>query len=261
MRGAERHQDDQQRDESRSMTTQREGQGDWTGYVQPYRYYGPGYRGVGYYAVFYQGQDASDAPDSDQDEIGQEQSQFDQRDVQYGQGQGTGAGWRRGGRYGRSGWGQGSGWGARGRQSGQFAGRGPKGYQRSDERIREDVSDRLMEHGDLDASGIEVVVVQGVVTLSGYVDDRWGKRLAEYIAERVSGVRDVMNQLRVGGQMEQGGQTQQSGQTQQAGRTQGAQMDTSSSSDAGQQMTGTETTSGSKPQGRNGRRATASSAG
>ena len=30
-------------------------QGGWTGYVVPYRYYGPGYRGVGYYSVMYQG--------------------------------------------------------------------------------------------------------------------------------------------------------------------------------------------------------------
>src|SRR3954453_8041426 len=29
--------------------------GNWTGYVVPYRYYGPGYRGVGYYSVMYQG--------------------------------------------------------------------------------------------------------------------------------------------------------------------------------------------------------------
>ena len=223
MRGAERYQDEQQRDESRSMTTQRSGQGEWTGYVQPYRYYGPGYRGVGYYAVFYQGQDASDA---DQDETGQQETQFDQRDVQYGQGQGAGAGWRRGGRSGRSSWGQGA-WGGRGRQSGQFTGRGPKGYQRSDERIREDVSDRLTEHGDLDASGIEVNVSQGVVTLAGSVDDRWGKRLAEDIAERVSGVHDVMNQLRVRDQSSQG-----------------------------DQMTGTETTDPrSKAQARNGRQA------
>jgi len=256
MRGVERDQDEQQRGESRSMTTQQGGQGDWTGYVQPYRYYGPGYRGVGYYAVFYQGQDASD---SDQEASGQEESRFDQRDVQYGQGQGTGAGWL-GGRSARWGWGQGS-WGGRGgqygqaggqsgqygsqsRQSGQFSGRGPKGYQRSDDRIREDVSDKLMEHGDLDASEIEVNVSQGVVTLSGSVDDRWGKRLAEDIAERVSGVRDVMNQLRVGGQMDQPGQT-------------GIGQPMGSSSESSQQMTGPESapTSGSKTQGRNGRRA------
>lgn len=244
MRGDERYQDEQQADESRSMTTQRGGQGDWKGYVQPYRYYGPGYRGVGYYAVFYQGQDASEP---DQGETGQQETQFDQRDVQYGQGQGTGAGWRGSGSGGAAwgqgadwgqgaAWGQGS-WGEPRRQSGQFAGRGPKGYQRSDDRIREDVSDRFTEHGDLDASGIEVDVRQGVVTLSGSVEGRWDKRLAEDIAERVPGVRDVMNQLRVGSQTDPGSET---------GATSSSQM---------RQTSGTESTAaGSKTQGQNGRR-------
>ena len=243
MRGDERYQDEQQSGESRSMTTQRSSGGqDWTGYVQPYRYYGPGYRGVGYYAVFYQGQDAGQ---SDEDEMtgeqGQPETQFDQRNVHYGQGQGAGAGWQgRGrGRSGRWGWNEGAS-GGRNRQGGQFAGRGPKGYQRSDDRIREDVSDRLTEHGDLDASGIEVGVTGGVVTLSGTVDDRWGKRLAEDIVERVPGVRDVMNQLRVGDQT-----------------TQGSDTGTRSSTRGSQDMTETTETSGSssKSQGRNGRRA------
>ncbi|HSL75987.1 MAG TPA: BON domain-containing protein, partial [Candidatus Limnocylindrales bacterium] len=122
----------------------------------------------------------------------------DQRAVQYGQGQGSGWGWQRGRRSDRSGWEERSGaWGDRARQFGRFAGRGPKGYQRSDERIREDVSDRLTEHSELDASGIEVLVKDGVVTLQGDVDSRWAKRLAEDIAEDCGGVRDVMNQLRV----------------------------------------------------------------
>src|SRR5262245_32238876 len=39
---------------------------------------------------------------------------------------------------------------------GPHAGRGPRGYRRSDDRIREDVCDRLCEHGFVDASDIEV---------------------------------------------------------------------------------------------------------
>ena len=35
------------------------------------------------------------------------------------------------------------------------------------------------------------------MTLNGSVDSRWAKRLAEDIAESCTGVRDVMNQLRV----------------------------------------------------------------
>ena len=75
-------------------------------------------------------------------------------------------------------------------------GKGPKSYRRSDERIREDVNDQLSE-GYLDASEVEVMVVDGVVTLSGTVNSRSDKRRAEDIAEDVRGVRNVENRLRV----------------------------------------------------------------
>ena len=77
------------------------------------------------------------------------------------------------------------------------AGRGPKGYVRSDERIREDVSDRLTDDWLVDASNIEVTVVSGEVTLSGTVDSRQAKRRAADCAENVSGVHNVQNNLRV----------------------------------------------------------------
>lgn len=80
---------------------------------------------------------------------------------------------------------------------GRFFGRGPKGYRRSDERIREEISDRLMTHPDIDASDIELEVSGGIVTLSGTVEDRHEKRLAEYIAEDALGVDDVDNRLKV----------------------------------------------------------------
>jgi hypothetical protein len=80
---------------------------------------------------------------------------------------------------------------------GQFFGRGPKGYRRSDERIREEISDRLMVHPDIDASEIEVHVANGIVTLTGIVDNRHEKRLAEYVAEDALGVDDVDNRLKV----------------------------------------------------------------
>jgi osmotically-inducible protein OsmY len=75
-------------------------------------------------------------------------------------------------------------------------GRGPRGYQRSDNRIHEDVCDRLT-YSDVDAENIEVTVANGEVTLSGSVRDRWDKRRAEDVAEEVSGVRDVRNNIRV----------------------------------------------------------------
>jgi len=75
--------------------------------------------------------------------------------------------------------------------------RGPKGYKRSDDRIREDVSDRLGDHEYLDCSEVEVTVSNGEVTLTGTVRTRQEKFLAEEIADDVSGVNDVHNQLRV----------------------------------------------------------------
>jgi hypothetical protein len=80
---------------------------------------------------------------------------------------------------------------------GPHAGKGPKGYRRSDERIREDVGDVLERHPDIDASDIELQVSEGVVTLSGMVEDRRTKRLAEDVVDTVAGVKDVFNQLRI----------------------------------------------------------------
>lgn len=80
---------------------------------------------------------------------------------------------------------------------GQFTGRGPKGYRRSDDRIAEDVNEALSQDPDLDASDIEVKVENGAVTLTGTVSARQFKRMAEDIAERCSGVDDVHNQIRI----------------------------------------------------------------
>lgn len=76
-------------------------------------------------------------------------------------------------------------------------GRGPKGYTRSDERIREEVCDRLSDDPFVDASEIEVAVSGGEVTLSGTAGNREERRRAEDCAERVSGVTHVQNNVRV----------------------------------------------------------------
>ncbi len=77
------------------------------------------------------------------------------------------------------------------------SGRGPKAYRRSDDRIEEEVNERLKGDRDLDASDIEVSVESGVVTLSGNVSDRRSKRMAEECCDDISGVDDVTNQIRV----------------------------------------------------------------
>ena len=80
---------------------------------------------------------------------------------------------------------------------GEHRGRGPKGYKRSDERIHEDVNDRLTDDAALDASGIIVAVAAGEVTLDGTVTSRFAKRRAEDCADSVAGVNHVQNNLRV----------------------------------------------------------------
>ena len=89
--------------------------------------------------------------------------------------------------------------GQRQRSFGRYTGRGPKGYQRSDERIKEEVCDRLTVDPDVDALEIEVSVQNGEVTLEGAVPDRRMKRDAEDCVELISGVREIHNRIRVGG--------------------------------------------------------------
>lgn len=111
-----------------------------------------------------------------------------------------------GGHHSREGWREQRGWGrdiARDLgddydpYAGRFAGRGPKSYQRGDERVREDVCDRLTADARVDASNITVSVQGGEVTLEGTVDDRGMKRRAEDVADAVGGVRQVHNRLTV----------------------------------------------------------------
>ena len=85
------------------------------------------------------------------------------------------------------------------REAGQHRGRGPRNYTRSEDRIRDDINDELTESREIDASEIEVEVAGGDVTLAGKVNTRYEKRLAEDLAEGVSGVKNVENRIRVQG--------------------------------------------------------------
>lgn len=76
-------------------------------------------------------------------------------------------------------------------------GKGPRSYQRSDERILEEIADRLMAHPEVDASEVTINVVEGHVTLDGSVETRHARRLAEAVADSVSGVRDLVNHLHI----------------------------------------------------------------
>lgn len=75
--------------------------------------------------------------------------------------------------------------------------RGPKGWQRSDDRIHDDVCERLSAEHGIDPSDVTVTVSGGNVTLNGTVPDRGMKYRIEDIVDACSGVRDVDNRLRV----------------------------------------------------------------
>lgn len=76
-----------------------------------------------------------------------------------------------------------------------YAGYGPGGERRDDERILEDIRDRLTQHAEIDANEILVAVSNGEVTLTGVVADSRIKRVVEANVVMIPGVVDVHNEL------------------------------------------------------------------
>jgi len=107
--------------------------------------------------------------------------------------------------------------------------RGPKGWQRSDDRLKEDICERLYHSGDIDSSEVTVTVAEGKVVLDGTVSDRSMKYAMEDLVDNVPGVKDIDNRVRVsrddgGGQS---GQSEQSRQSQ-AGQSRDGTQSTAS---------------------------------
>lgn len=75
--------------------------------------------------------------------------------------------------------------------------RAPRGYRRPDERIREDVYDRLCGRTGADASDVSVEVCEGEVALIGSVPEQEDARRITELAARVPGVKGVINRLEV----------------------------------------------------------------
>jgi hypothetical protein len=73
----------------------------------------------------------------------------------------------------------------------------PKNYRRSDERIHEDVCERLWDEPGVDVGEVSVKVKDGVATLEGTVPDRTMKHVIEDIVSAVFGVNELENRLRV----------------------------------------------------------------
>jgi len=83
------------------------------------------------------------------------------------------------------------------RRFGPHAGKGPKGFRQSDDRILEDVNVALERDPEIDATEIETACSDGEVVLRGLVSSRREKHLAEQCIEELPGVRDVRNELRI----------------------------------------------------------------
>lgn len=67
----------------------------------------------------------------------------------------------------------------------------------TDNRIYDQVREKLTSTRDLNAEKIEVAVHDGVVTLKGSVGDEKQKDRAEKVAKKVKGVKKVENQLTI----------------------------------------------------------------
>lgn len=85
--------------------------------------------------------------------------------------------------------------GVRGTHRENYSGKGPKGWKRTDERIREEACEALYHSPFVDASDVEVSVRDACVHLTGTVPTREMKREAELCVERIHGVDDVRNAL------------------------------------------------------------------
>jgi osmotically-inducible protein OsmY len=104
-------------------------------------------------------------------------------------------------------------------QRGEHRGKGPKGYQRTDERLKEMICERLREDPEIDPSEVTISVSGSRVTLDGSVDSRRTKNSIEDIIEQFD-VHDVQNNLRV---------TREAGRSGQSGSEWGKSVSTGSS--------------------------------
>jgi osmotically-inducible protein OsmY len=95
-------------------------------------------------------------------------------------------------RHGAREWSSTEGWRVPGPGTGSVDGREP-----SDDRICKELQERLTAHTRIDAGNIDCQVVNGEVTLTGFVSDRAARRAANDVAEDTCGVRQVNNRLHV----------------------------------------------------------------
>jgi osmotically-inducible protein OsmY len=94
-------------------------------------------------------------------------------------------------------WGEGQSGVERRKAGGSHVGQSAKFHRRSDDKIHEEIWELLSNSADLDATHIELHVEAGEVTLTGNVESRDARWLAEDLVNSVTGVREVTNRLKV----------------------------------------------------------------
>lgn len=130
-----------------------------------------------------------------------------------------------------------------GQRSGDFAGRGPKNYSRSNERVREDICERLTADPYIDAHDLDVRCENGTVVIEGQVEERWMKHRIEDLVDSTAGVKQIDNRVTVSGQR-QGSSYGQRGSDAQSGSVPSGTTASSGSSAGSSPTTGSSGTSG-----------------
>jgi|GEM_PF-3629468 len=82
-------------------------------------------------------------------------------------------------------------------RKGQFAGTTPKNFKRSDERIYDDICQKLSQEGHFDVSDVEIKVESGEVSLEGNIENRSDKHRIEMLVDSIMGVKDITNNLKI----------------------------------------------------------------
>jgi hypothetical protein len=202
---------------SRTLRTRRIGEGPFADPSEP-----PGYFGMGYYG------DGGAAPTGGFDQRTRQRNYGSLAEDTFSAGRdwaSSNPGWQpRSG--GREEW--------QGRSQRSFR-PGPKGYTRSDERVKEDICERLMLANSVDSTEVTVNVKDGQVTLEGSVPSRRMKHTIEDLVDATPGVKDIENRLRVSsGAFERGGgASERSGSRGGASSPTGLQTDPRSGSQTG----------------------------
>jgi osmotically-inducible protein OsmY len=76
-----------------------------------------------------------------------------------------------------------------------YEGSGAADRRRADRTVTTDICARIATHDALDPIDVLVRTQHGVVMLTGVVDTRHDRRLAEQLVREVAGVKDVLNHL------------------------------------------------------------------